>query len=87
MLQRGESPDGGEGRSETCGEGASTQRILDTSTLVSAHPMTWGSLEESDSSSPTAPFVVELNDSDIREIESHAFPRFKSQHYSSLWFS
>ena len=59
--------------------------VLDLSTLLSlaaTHPMTFSGIDtNSDTCSSATPFVVELDDSDIREIESHALPRFKSQHF------
>ena len=54
-------------------------------TLVAAQSVTWsGCAVASDRLAPVAELMVELDGSDMREI-NHALSEFKSQHCSALW--
>ena len=90
MSKEGGSPAPGEERNAQH-LGLADTSVLDLSTLLrlaATHPMTFSGLDAKSDTSPSAtPFVVELDDSDIREIESYALPRFKSQHLFTFCLS
>ncbi|OIW29432.1 Clavaminate synthase-like protein [Coniochaeta ligniaria NRRL 30616] len=82
MSKQGESPAKGRSETQHTNDAQQLKLLSDLTNLstLASHPMTWsGSATKSDPFSPAAaPYIVEFNDSDIREIELHALPGFKN---------